>query len=48
MHAEEDLVIFGSGLGHLGPSEPFEKTKNPYSSSEKKESEMGFVQKDAS
>ena len=48
VHAKEDLVFFGSGLGHLVPRKLFEKTKNPYSSSEMKDSEMGFTQKDAS
>ena len=48
VHAKEDLVFFGSGLGHLVPRKLYEKTKNPYSSSEMKDSEMGFTQKDAS
>ena len=48
VHAKEDLVFFGSGLGHLVPRKLYEKTKNPYSSSEMRDSEMGFTQKDAS
>ena len=41
-------ACFGSGLDHLVPRKLYEKTKNPYSSSEMKDSEMGFTQKDAS
>ena len=48
MHAEEDLVVFGSSLSHLVSRKLFEKMKNPYSSPEMKDSEMGFTQKDAS
>ena len=48
MHAEEDLVVSGSGLSHLVPRKLFDKSKNPYCSSEKRNSEMGFTQKDAS
>ena len=48
MHAEEDLVVFGSSMTHFFPRKLFEKTKNPYSSSEKKDSEMGITQKDVS
>ena len=48
VHAKEDLVFFGSGLGHLVPRKLYEKTKNPYSSSKKKDCEMGITQKDVS